>query len=276
MRQRLIELSAGAGMSCLAACSGGAGVDGPLELRFAADGEPTAYVATYEQDIEWGSAHLERRYGIRYTLDRADGSRVAVHLDSLGLVVSTPHGRQALDTRHLVGSEFELAIDAIDGRPTYPADTPLLEMPGVLEGEVSIRRLMDFGFPELPDGPIQVGDRWTAQSTRPQVEAHVAATAVFTTDYHFSGWETIDGVDCARIEANVAAEVSVVPYDLHGATVEFAGTLAGDLTWFFDPSTEVLVRLTGETLSDGMLTVAGNATPIEQSTRIRIEKRDAS
>jgi hypothetical protein len=72
MRRRWVDLTAVAGLLAFAACSGDAeaGEEAPLDLRFAAFGEPQSYRAEYEQDIKWGTSDVERRYGARYTFTR--------------------------------------------------------------------------------------------------------------------------------------------------------------------------------------------------------------
>lgn len=243
-------------------------------MTFAANGQTTTYLAEYSQDIQWGSANLERRYGARYALTGLGGGdggpQVSVRLDSLGVVVSTPHGRQVLDTRHLVGSEAEMAISGRGGIPLYADSFPVFEMAGVLEGEVPLSRLMNYGFPDLPDRPVQVGDSWTTHSSRPQIEAHLHLTANLTTEYRFEGWETVDGVDCVRIEGRMVGEMTTRGQIRYGVSHDYTGTLQGSLTWFFDPSTGTLVGMTGEESSDGVMTTETAETPIKQYTQIQI------
>jgi hypothetical protein len=188
MRARRIHPASGLGLLWLCACAQAPGAKGPVDLAFAENVDPTTYVVEYEQDIRWGEGKVERRYGAEYTLGAGGGPQGHARLETLRIAMSTPHGRQTIDTRHLAGIEFELRIPATGGRPGYDEDTPVLEMPGMLEGEVALARLMDYGFPELPDGPVEVGHRWTGHSSHPHVEAQVMATANATTDYHFAGW----------------------------------------------------------------------------------------
>lgn len=277
-------------LAACAACSGGAG--GPVELRFRDDGAPRTWVASYEQDLEWGSAAIQRRFGARYTLTGtgggsgasassdaaggAPGSAAAdldfrLHLDSLAVVVTLPHGRQAFDTRHLVGDEVELSVASRGGRPSWPDDTPTLEI-GMMEGRVTLDRLIDVGFPELPERPVAVGDRWTGRGTAPDVEANVEATVAVTTEYELAAWETVGGARVARIVGRLAGQISASDPD---AGVEFGGSLEGTLTWHFDPTAGALVDMSGETSSDGVLTVSGNESTVRQRTRVRIDAEGA-
>lgn len=264
------------GLGVLAACSGGQSTPTSTELRFSGTAPRADFLVEYAQSIGWGSADLERNYSARFSLTAIgmDGgqTRLLATLDSLSVVHATPHGRGLVDARHLVGVEFELSLPAKGGRPAYPENTPVLLMPGNLEGELSVSRFMDFAFPALPEDAVGTGDSWTGESTHPHVEAHVHTTAAMTTEYQLTGWEVVDGVECARIEGRMAGEVTAAPSDLYGSTVEFTGTIEGEFTWMFDPTGGALVSVEGQTTSDGTLTVDGEATPIRQQTQIRIAR----
>ena len=262
-------------MWALAACSDPPPA-GPVELSFSGDAPAADYLVTYEQDITWGSARLERLYGARYSL-RGVGSdgvaaRLSGRLDSLGITQVTPHGRATQDTRYLNGIEFVLSVPGGGGGPTYPVETPIHEMPGQLEGRLSLARLMDFGFPALPAGPVSVGASWTATASRPYVAANVHATADLTTEYVLTRLETVDGVRAARVEGRMTGTVSAPASDLRGRSVSFDGTIGGDLTWLLDAEGGLLLEMTGETRSEGTLSADGNTAPISQLTRIRIER----
>jgi hypothetical protein len=262
----------------VAACSerGASEVATPIQLAFSGTAAPSSYLISYEQDIGWGSADLERRYGARIGLAGSGmtegGVRLSARLDSLGIAQSTPHGRVAQDTRHLVGSEFDLVVATHGGPPTYSAGAPLYEMPGQLEGELAIQRLLDFGFPVLAQGLATPGAAWGVAGAAPYVAAHMHATATTTTDYVFLGHETIDGVDVVRIEGRMTGRVHAPEHDRYGTPTSFEGTIEGEFTWLFDPAEGSLYSMTGTTNSQGTMTAGGNESPIRQETRVRIER----
>ena len=90
------------------------------------------------------------------------------------------------------------------------------------------------------------------------------------TEYRFTGWETIDGVDCARIEARVAGKMTAQAVLQYGQRADYTGTLEGQATWYFDPDTGSLLRMSAEESSNGLLTTGDKETPIQQHTRVAI------
>lgn len=269
-------------LAALVAACGGNGERGanevatPVQLAFSGTATPTSYRISYEQDIGWGSADLERRYGARIELTGSGmaegGVRLSARLDSLGIAQSTPHGRVAQDTRHLAGSQFDLVVASHGGPPTYSAGAPLYEMPGQLEGELAIQRLLDFAFPVLAQGLATPGAAWGVAATYPYVAAHMHATATTRTDYVLLGHETVDGVDVVRIEGHMTGRVHAPEHDRYGTPTSFEGTIEGEFTWLFDPAEGNLHSMTGTTNSQGTMTAGGTDSPIRQETRVRIER----
>lgn len=262
------------------ACSAGGGGDGasPVELRFAlADGEPLSYSAEYRQDVllDMGDHAMEagRRYEARYTITgagSADGHHQgSVRLDSLRIAVTTAQGRQAFDTRHLIGDEFEMTVGEAGGAPAYGGDVPALDLGPMLGGEVGPTLLMDFGFPQLPDRPVSAGDTWQGTIHRTHVEGILAVTAELTATYTLAGWETANGVECARIEASISGDLSGLT-EQHGASFDYSGTLQGTRVWLFDPSSGSVVRMDGEESTDGRMTSESVDAPVEQLTTVHI------
>jgi len=261
------------GLAAVTACSGGTGTQGPVDLRFASGSAPVTYRTVYQQSIEWGEALVVRTYRVRYVMAAGVGPAAPgpmdVVLDSMGVTVSTPHGQQTLDTRHMIGTEFTITLPQRGGTPTY-TDEPVFEMPGVLEQRVTLSRLMDYGFPHLPDHPVNVGDTWSATWSRPQIEVQLTMPAELTTEYTLTGWETVDGVDCVRIVGRVTGAMSSRTERSEGPAIKYAGTLEGELTWLFDPVAGRVLRVSGEESSDGVLTSGAADTAIRQTTTIEI------
>jgi hypothetical protein len=236
-----------AGVGGCAAGEGGVEA-GPVDLRFALEnGGLAAYTAEYEQDVlvDMGDHAMEagRRYGARYTITGAgvrDGRHEgSVRLDSLDIAITTAQGRQAFDTRHLIGGEFTMTVGEAGGAPGYGGEVPAIDLGPMLGGEVGPTLLMDYGFPQLPDHPVSAGDTWEGTSTRSHIEGILEVSAHLASEYTFAGWETVGGVECVRIEASIT----------------------GDL---------LLVQMDGEESTEGVMTSESVNAPVRQHTTVHI------
>jgi hypothetical protein len=83
----------------------------------------------------------------------------------------------------------------------------------------------------------------------------------------------IDGARCMKIDMRLVA-------DLEGAIDEmeppwrYRGTLRGSGTWYFALDEGSLVSLTREEISQGNASSSAMSTPIQQITRIHVERVD--
>lgn len=251
---------------------------GPVDLRFAlAAGEPVTYSADYEQEVlvDMGDHAMEatRRYETRYTITGTGTSggqhEASVSLDSLRVAVTTAQGRQAFDTRHLIGDEFTIAVREFGGTPEYGGDVPAIDLGPMLGGEVGPTLLIDYAFPRLPDHPVAAGDTWVDTIERTHVEGVLSVAAELRAEYALAGWETVNGVRCARIEARVGGDLSGVG-ERGGVSLDYAGRLEGTRVWLFDPASGSLVQMEGEDSTEGRMTSESVDAPVRQHTTVRI------
>jgi type IV pilus biogenesis protein CpaD/CtpE len=260
---------------CTAGDSGRAAA--PVDLRFAIPPGGITYTAEYSQEVlvDMGDHAMEasRRYGARYTITDAGGGderkEASVHLDSLGIAVTTGQGRQAFDTRHLIGDEFTMIVQDVGGAPEYGGELPAIDLGPMLGGAVGPMLLMDYGFPQLPGRPVSVGDTWVSTSTRSHVEGILEVTAHLTAEYTFAGWETAAGVECVRIEASVTGDLSGLG-EQHEVAFDYTGTLHGTRVWLFDPASGSLVQMHGEDSTEGVMTSESVNAPVRQHTTVHI------
>ena len=146
-------------------------------------------------------------------------------------------------------------------------------MPGLLEGRVALSRLADYGFPPLPEAPVRPGDVWTARHDRPHAEGQIIVQAEIETEMRFAGWETVGDVECVRLEGRVRGRAAGGAPQVRGPDVEYGGEIEGSIEWLLDPATGVVLRVTGEEVSEGILAAGRAETPMRQVTRIRISTR---
>jgi hypothetical protein len=246
------------------------------------DGASTTYTAEYAQNVlvDMGDHAMDasRQYGARYTITgTGDGSanrQASVRLDSLGIAITTAQGRQAFDTRHLIGDEFTISVGETGGAPEYGGEMPAIDMGPMLGGEVGPAQLMGYGFPQLPDQPVSEGDTWQGTSTRSQVEGVLRVTGSLAAEYTFADWETVGGVDCVRIEATITGELTGLGEALE-IPFDYSGTLNGTATWWFDPASGSLVRMSAEESTDGLMTSETIRAPVKQQTTVHIRSAAA-
>jgi hypothetical protein len=229
MRARAIAV-----LLCAAAACARAPAD-PVRLTLtqASDVAGHAYAAEMVQSITFalptGTQRGEREYRIRFTFAdaqpaAADSVDVTARLDSVRAIMSSPHGRQVVDTRTLLGRTFPLRYARSGGAPSYTASPPAADF-GMFGGAFPVSIMVDFLFPRMPDQPVQVGDGWERVHVRRQVDGgSVLTEGNITSRYKLAGYENHDGVRLARLEVASSGDIGEVGAQGSGSTGRLEST----------------------------------------------------
>jgi hypothetical protein len=173
-----------------------------------------SYASELTQSVTWHSAlrelQGERTYRIGFTITTAapagDSIRATARVDSMRAVMDSPHGRQVIDTRRMVGNTFALTY-AQRGGPANYSDVPVADF-GMLGGAFPASTLIDYAFPAMPDHAVKTGDSWQHTWTRRQVDATSGTLAQITTLYTLLAFEKLDGAVVARVQVSSKGELS--------------------------------------------------------------------
>ena len=178
---------------------------------------------------------------------------LGITIDGLTVVVSGPQGELEADTDDVVGESFDMTLSTLGAEGGLP-DADVLQYTIGPEGPKSV--ITGFGviFPDLPEGPIAIGDTWpaTVELSEETNDGNVVITvhAVNTLE----GFETIDGFECARIEAVLTGTIEGGGIQ-QGAEWTMQSQMEGGGTWYFAYKEGILVRDVTEGTADGNIVV---------------------
>ncbi len=183
-----------------------------------------------------------------------DGNHaLGITIEDLSVTLSSPRGEFEADTGNVVGESFDMTLSKLGTEGGLPDPDVLQYMIGP-EGPKSV--ITGFGviFPDLPEGPITIGDTWpttmeiSEQSDKGDVVITVAA--INTLD----GFETIDGFECAKI-ATVLTGTIEGGGTQQGAEWTMRSDMDGSGTWYFAYKEGILVSDVTEGTADGNIVV---------------------
>jgi hypothetical protein len=244
-----------------------------------AAGAPQQYRVIYTQemviDVDGKVVSARRTYKTAFTLTHEgkaeEGFHAMINVDGLTAELITTDGSEAFDTGHIVGKHLDATLDRRGGAPGYAGSLPALDTGAITGGDVDVAFLFDYAFPRLPDEPVAVGNTWRVKSTRSQIEGTVPVTTEVSTTHQLAGFETVDGIDCLKIDTRSSAvlegamEDTVPPWT-------YKGTLRGRASWYFAVEEGYLVTLTLEEVTQGATTMGGAPSPTQQNTNVTVER----
>ena len=221
-----------------------------MSYRFTSD-----FVQTMEiqgQSIPIESAEM-LSFSVETTGVKDNEHALSITIDDFTMTASSPKGEVEADVDNVVGGSFDMTLSTLGIEGGLP-DPDVLEYTIGPEGPRSV--ITGFGamFPDLPDGPIMVGDTWPA--TVEITEQSEAGNTIITIDAvnTLEGFETIDGFECAKIAAVLTGTIEGDGMQ-QGAAWTMLSDMEGAGTWYFAYKEGVLVRDVTEGTADGSIVV---------------------
>jgi hypothetical protein len=170
-----------------------------------------------------------------------DGNHLlGVTIDGLTINVQGPQGGLTPDLKDIIGKSFDFVLSPrgeevdVSGASAFYVDT----------GQGGRRDLSsDFQglFPNLPDHPVKVGDKWPSEETITQKSDAGDIRIVFKNENTLDGLETVDGRACARIKTAVNGVMSGA-LTQSGMSLALNANLAGTETSYFGLKDGVFVK----------------------------------
>lgn len=123
-------------------------------------------------------------------------------------------------------------------------------------------------FPDLAGKPVKAGDTWPSTSSVDEktgsVNIHIDLQNVNTLE----GFETVDGMECAKISSQVTGTVTGTG-NQGGMDLTFSGTTKGKDIWYFAVKEGLLVKTTSDSTSEMSIDVsaAGMTIPMTQTIK---------
>jgi hypothetical protein len=217
-----------------------------LEYRMS-KGAPVSYrfINSSMQTIEIGerSIPIESTETLSFTVTPAgmkDGDNaIGVTIDGLEVEASTIDGSIEADTEHLAGKSFDMTLSKVGVEGGLP-ETDELDYSIGPEGPKSI--LTGFGamFPDLPDGPIEIGDTWPSVLEMNEKTDSNDVTITINAVNTLVGFETYMGLPCAKISSVLTGTMEGSGTE-QGAQWTLTSDIDGTGTWYFAHKKGILV-----------------------------------
>lgn len=194
-----------------------------------------------------------------------------VTIDALEMTVGSPMGDMSPDMSGLLGKSFRMPLSARGDEGEVEVDEPLEFDMGPAGKRDATSEFKAF-FPDLSAEPLQVGDTWDSSETITEEGGGVSATIRFDSVNTLDGFETVDGMECARVKSAVTGSVAGEG-EQQGMKMNIEGTLEGTDTWYFAYELGRYVKSSVDITMTGEVKMAGPQTmsiPMTQKMKIEI------
>lgn len=242
------------------------------------DDRSLRYRVTTEHTHSMDLMGQQRRSAIFKTLEvsvKSDGSTedghdLSVTIDSLIVGLDTPRGEVKRQVTELVGKSFDLVlsphgeVSGFSRIAEVSYDMPPL---GAQNVQIDFERF----FPHLVDRSLADGERWATTHRLTDTAFNSGKKIVLEGVHTLTGFETIDGRKCAKINSfmNGMLEEGV---ERMTRAPEMTGRFDGNATWFFAIEEGLLVKSSTTLRGSGVMsTGGGHGPPSQMSAQITID-----
>jgi len=193
-----------------------------------------------------------------------------VTVDDISISVTGSQGDMSPDMSSIKGKSFDMVLSPLGNEVDVSgAENLSFAMAGEVQNLSS--GFKNF-FPDLPGKPVKIGDTWPATATIEEKTSSLNVKIDLQYVHSLDGIELIDGVECARVIAQVTGIVSGSGNQM-GQDMTFSGTSKGKDIWFFAIKEGYLVKQTAESTTEVSIDVsaAGVSIPMTQSSKSEVK-----
>jgi hypothetical protein len=231
-----------------------------LEYRMS-DGDPMTYKFTSrsEQTLEVNgqSIPVDSTEILSFLVTpagvKSGDNALTITVEGLSVEASSIDGAIEADTEHLTGKSFDMTVSKSGVEGNLP-ETDELDYSIGPEGPKSV--LAGFGamFPDLPDGPVEIGDTWPSVLEMNEASGSSDVDITIDADNTLVGFETFMGYECAKITSVLDGVLEGSGTQL-GASWTMTSVIDGTGTWYFAYKKGILVSDVTEGTASGAIVV---------------------
>jgi hypothetical protein len=218
-----------------------------LILEYRMPEEPLTYemISTFLQSMDMGGQTVDTKSTSMTTMSIASrGAKngdlmLTVTLEDASVGVDAPGAGLEADMSEAIGKSFEMTLSALGEEKDLP-DPNSIQYDLGLGGKRSAISSVQMMFPDLPGRPVKVGDSWTTVDGFTEEGGGGNMTISFETVNTLVGFETVNGMECAKIEALYQGTIEGSGAE-GPAEWESEGEIEGVSTWYFAYKKGVLV-----------------------------------
>jgi hypothetical protein len=200
---------------------------------------------------------------------KAGNQSLGVTIDAMELNIKGPQGDLSPDMGGVVGASFDMTLSPL-GKEMDVSGAKAIKYNVGPQGERNLASEFESFFPDLAGRPLKVGGTWTTRDTINVEEGKSKIKIILKNDNTLVGYETVNGLECAKISAAVTGSLAGEG-EQGGAALIFEGDLTGEDTWYFAYKEGVFVKTSSTGTMEGSITAGGPqgmVIPMTQKTKL--------
>jgi hypothetical protein len=240
-------------------------------LRYRTTVEQTHSMQTMGQSRQFG-ADKSLEVSVKSRGSSEDGHDLTITVDSLHIRLDTPRGEIEREIAEVLGKSFGMVLSPSGEESGFTgANEVSYDMPPA--GRLNVATDFQAFFPNLADGPLLVGESWPTEEQITDTAFNSGKMINLQSVHTLAGFETIDGMKCARINSRMNGMLEQTGERMTRAP-EMTARFEGNAVWFFAYEKGLLASMTMTLRGAGEMTTRElHGLPSQMSQEMTIETR---
>jgi hypothetical protein len=190
--------------------------------------------------------------------------------DMVSTVASSAQGDMSPDLSSVKGKSFDMIVSPLGAEVDVAgAEAISYEFAGTTRNLAAGFKMF---FPDMPGKPVKVGDTWPSTDGTEDKMGEMTLRIDLKSVHTLEGFETIDGMECARISSAITGTVTGSGSQ-QGMDLTLAGTTKGKNLWYFAVKEGIYVKSTSETTTEVSIDVpaAGMTIPSTSTSKTELK-----
>lgn len=224
----------------------------PLDYRFSVEQTQTIEIMGQVIDTE---SDQSIEFSVRAKGMKDGNHELDVTIDSMKVNVAGPQGSMSPDMRSIIGKSFAVTLSEL-GKELELSGAASLQYDLGPSGTRNVSSSFQSMFPDLAGKPVKVGDTWASEEMITDKTEGAEIRIRFKNQHRLEGFETVDGLECARIKTAVTGTLEGEG-EQQGVGLTFKGDLQGTDIWYFAYREGLYVGMTSSVSVDGTVDTSG-------------------
>jgi hypothetical protein len=179
--------------------------------------------------------------------------KLEIRIDTIGQITNSPMGSAGGAIQGLNGKTCNIVI-APDGKIVDLTEAGTLVYSVEGSGESNMTQSLSDFFQVLPAKPVKPGETWDMTDSITVKSPAMKMNTIDTTNNKLEGFETVNGVECAKISTQHSGTMSMTVQS-QGMDIYIKGPFKGTSECLFAVRDGYFIRLTSATKLNGILEI---------------------
>ena len=191
---------------------------------------------------------------------------LGITIDDLSIKVESQQGNLNPDMSSVIGKNFDMNLSFLGKELNFDGAKKIKFSMGP-QGDRDLYSQFQNIFPDMAGKPLKIGDTWTTHDTIDIDEGGVILQMLFDNLNTLTGFETVDGFDCAKVTAKIKGTLSGQGSQ-GGADFDMEGDIEADDVWYFAYKKGFIVKHNSDSFTEGTVNLT---SPQEMSLPMTME-----